>query len=301
MPIDQTDGNVTFAPIDAKTVRSDVTDKSKTKEILDKAAVAVDNEREDLEDLNTSFDSKRWLNLMFGFMRDPVIIIATIVFGIFTASWFASMAAMGTVVKMEPIQALIAQIAIFVVLCFPILGSICVVGLAILPMAANRKSRVEEWPFGRIAESFGECMMVLASLIAASIPGGMLASALNAAGSHPAVSLAFLFVSVWGFFPILLLSLIENGSIFEPYSKEVLASLKSKKDAWGGMYMQTALAWFVLYFAILMGLGPGITGALFVGFLFPFVCFFVSNQIGLLAGRISDVTDMGFEGDFSDD
>jgi hypothetical protein len=37
------------------------------------------------------------------------------------------------------------------------------------------------------------------------------------------------------------------------------------------------------------------------GLLFPLGLFFVANQYGILAGRISDITNLGFEGDFSQD
>jgi hypothetical protein len=33
----------------------------------------------------------------------------------------------------------------------------------------------------------------------------------------------------------------------------------------------------------------------------PLFVFFVMNQYGLLAGRLSDITELGFEGDFSQD
>jgi hypothetical protein len=37
------------------------------------------------------------------------------------------------------------------------------------------------------------------------------------------------------------------------------------------------------------------------GLLLPLGLFFIANQYGVLAGRISDITSLGFEGDFSQD
>lgn len=299
--IDETAGSVSLAPIDSRSTRDENIDVKKSKELLEKAAEAVEKEREELNELSSSFDSQRWLHLAFGFLRDPMIVLASVALGVFTACWLGAMAAMGTVIKLETAQVIIARFVLFGIFCIPILGSTCLIGLAILPMAANRLRRIEDWPFGKIAESFGELMMVTLSIVIASIPGGLIAAALNGAGSHPAVCIAFLMLSIWFITPVLLLSFIENGSIVEPYAPSVLKSMKSRSDAWGGMYMQTGLIMFAIYAFTLIAMGTDITGDFLLGFTFPFLCFMMANQFGLLAGRISDVTAMGFEGDFSDD
>jgi hypothetical protein len=51
---------------------------------------------------------------------------------------------------------------------------------------------------------------------------------------------------------------------------------------------------------LLTGTAPPM-GDFVLGFALPLICFFLFNQYGVLAGRISDVTEMGFEGDFSAD
>jgi hypothetical protein len=38
-----------------------------------------------------------------------------------------------------------------------------------------------------------------------------------------------------------------------------------------------------------------------LGLAIPFGLFFIANQYGILAGRVSDITHLGFEGDFSQD
>ena len=113
--------------------------------------------------------------------------------------------------------------------------------------------------------------------------------------------MAFVLLGIWGITPILLLSMIDNNSIFEPYSKAVLNSIKSRPEAWGAMYMQTAMAMLALFLFMLLTSLQSPVGDFILGFALPLFCFFVINQFGVLAGRISQVTDMGFEGDFSDD
>jgi hypothetical protein len=174
-------------------------------------------------------------------------------------------------------------------------------GIAILTMSANRAPRVQEWPFAKLSDSIGECAMVVLSILAASIPGGMIGVVLSSLNSHPVVALAFVLIGIWGLTPILLLSMIDNSSLFEPYSKAVLLSIKSRPEAWGAMYMQTGMA-FAMFLIFMLAAGvQSPVGDFFVGLMVPIASFFMFSQYGVLAGRISQVTEMAFEGDFSDD
>ena len=284
--------SVTFAPIDSLSVHGTNNPSEKTKEILDRAEQTLEMERDEFDHLNGTFDTKQWMGFLFGFLRDPLVIVAAIGIGVITGVWFIAMA--GT-------QVFILRLAILVLFCVPIAGLICMCGLAVLTMAANRASRVIEWPFRRLSESIGECAIVMASIMVASIPGGILGVGLSSLNAHPMVALAFVLIGIWGLTPILLLSMINNNSIFEPYSKAVLNSIKSHPEAWGAMYMQTAAA-LVLFFLMMVMLSmQGLVGNFLSGLTLPFACFFVFNQYGVLAGRISHVTEIGFEGDFSED
>ena len=95
--------------------------------------------------------------------------------------------------------------------------------------------------------------------------------------------------------------MIDNGQVVNPFSKSVLQSISAKPEAWGAMYFQSGFAYVLLL--ILLGVarmtGPVSTAVL--GALLPLSCFFIANQYGVLAGRISDVTELGYEGDFSED
>lgn len=292
---------VTFAPIDSLSVHDPKSSSAKTKEILDRAEQTMEAEREEYQDISGSFDTKRWMGFLFGFLRDPLVIAAAIGLGFVTGFWLFSMAAMGTVIKLVGAQIFIARLAILVVFFLPISGAICMCGIAVLTMGANRASRVKEWPFLRLSDSIGECTMVFASVMAASIPGGMLGVVFRSLNAHPMIPLAFILLGVWALTPILLLSMIENSSLFEPYSKPVLNSIKSHGEAWGAMYMQTAMAFAAYFLFVVLTSIQKPFGDFIAGLLMPLACFFVFNQYGVLAGRISQVTEMGFEGDFSED
>jgi hypothetical protein len=94
--------------------------------------------------------------------------------------------------------------------------------------------------------------------------------------------------------------MLELQSYKQPVSGSIFKSISAKPDAWGAMYMQSAVVW-VMYFvlwqiAILKGPAIGVLA----GFVFPWYICFVANQYGVLAGRISDVTDLGYEGVFAE-
>jgi hypothetical protein len=143
--------------------------------------------------------------------------------------------------------------------------------------------------------------MVIVSVMAASIPGGMIGAAFRSFDSHPMVALAFAIIGIWGLTPILLLCMIDSGSLFEPYSKAVFNSIKSRPEAWGAMYMQTGLCLLLFFMFMLITNSQTPVGDFVLGLVLPLTCFFVFNQYGVLAGRISQVTEMGFHGDFADD
>lgn len=127
---------------------------------------------------------------------------------------------------------------------------------------------------------------------------GLVAHSLHA---MPSMSFAFPMLSMWAVTPILLLCMIDNGSPFEPISQPVYKSMSSRMEAWGAMYMQTAIAMTLLFLFVALYTLPDPMGDIVLGLVFPFIAFFIFNQYGILAGRISGVTELGFHGDFSDD
>ena len=297
--MDEEVARVTFAPIDSLSVRGTNSSSEKTKEILDRAEQTLEDERDEF--LDGTFDTKRWMGFLFGFLRDPLIIAAAVGLGFITGFWLFAIAAVGTWIELQGSQLFIARLALLGVFCIPIVGAICMCGIAILTMAANRASRVVEWPFMRLSESIGECAMVMVSVLVSSIPGGMIGVVFHSLNAHPMVSLSFVLLGVWGLTPILLLCMIANSSILEPYSKAVINSIKSRPEAWGAMYMQTAMGMVAFFLFMLLTSAQSPVGDFILGFTVPLFCFFIINQYGVLAGRISQVTDMGFDGDFSED
>lgn len=298
--LDENVADVRFAPVDAKSKVDEVAEKAKVKQTLDKARLETERERREIDPVSVSFDTKRWLGLVFGFLRDRGIAILTGILCLVTAAWFYTVDLVEHQ-EMNLIQIQLIKLALFVVLGIPILTIIGMTALAIIPMAANRLSKVDEWPFSRWSEYAGEIMMLFIAVVIAAVPGLLMMGFLSSIRAPAFVGLAVIFLSIWGVLPLVLLSMMSNGFVTQPFSKEVFKSIGPKQDAWGAMYFQTGFVFVVLL--VLFGIArmtPSWTSAL-LGIFFPVLSFMIVNQYGVLAGRISDVTGLGYEGDFSDD
>lgn len=298
--VDRDLADVQLAPVESTAKRSEVSDSIKTKEILDRAAIEADREREEMESVATPFDSQRWLSLLLGCFRDPGVIFLSVILGVFAALCFYVMHQVGSI-DMSLVQIWILRAVLFLVFCVPIVTSILMCCMVIIPMAANRMPRVQDWPFGRFGEAIGEVAMFGSAIALAAFPGAFLSTLLSWGGVPSIVREIGVLVSVWAGTPIILLGMIENNRITQPFSKVILDSIRPRPDAWGAMYFQTGLiiaGLFVLY-GIAAITYPAFS-ALF-GLMLPVCMFIIANQYGVLAGRLSDITHLGFEGDFSQD
>ena len=298
--IDPEVANVRLAPVEGTNPRESTSESAKTKEILERAEKEAALEREEIESVAAPFDSQRWLSLIFGFFRDPGVIFLAGLLGVCVAACFAALHAIGSL-DVPTIQKAAFRGVVFLCFGIPLLVSVLMCCMVILPMAANRRTRVEQWPFGRFGEAIGELVMLGAAMIIAALPGGFFATGLSLTGLPSILGEILVLLSIWAFTPLLLLSMIENNAITQPFASVIFKSLSERPDAWGAMYFQSGMAiggLFILY-AIGYITNPIVT-ALF-GLMLPVGLFFIANQYGVLAGRISDITNLGFEGDFSQD
>lgn len=293
--------DVALAPVDAKSIRDPKGSKAESEIILERAKVEIDKEKEDLEGIQGSFDSKRWITLVFWFLQDPSIIIVSIVLSGVCAIWMAAVGWIPEALELEGAGASMARAAVFFIPFIPLVGACLLLGLSIFMMVANQLKRIDDWPFSRIGDSLGELFMFLSAIAIASVPGGMIGLPLNSLLGGILGTVACSFVSIWILFPLFFLSMANNNRITEPFSKVVFDSLKGRADAWGAMYLQTMLVFAGFFVIINLAMQPGLIGEVILGLSLPMFIFFCMNQYGLLAGRLSDVTELGFEGDFSQD
>ncbi len=298
--IDPEVANVRLAPIENANPRTQIGDSLKTKEILERAEKEAALERKEIDAVSVPFDSQRWLSLIFGFLRDPGMIFLSVILGVCAAVCFASLHAIGSL-ELASIQKVIIRLAVFLCFGVPILAGILMCCMVILPMAANRRTRVEDWPFGRFGEAIGELVMLATAVILAALPGGFFASAMSLTGLPSIVSEILVLLSIWGLTPLLLLSMIDNNATTQPFSSVIFRSLGERPDSWGAMYFQSGMAIAGLFVVYAIGCVTNSMITAVFGLLLPLGLFFIANQYGVLAGRISDITSLGFEGDFSQD
>ena len=293
--------DVSLAPVDAKSVRDPKGSKAESEIILERAKVELDKEKEDLDAIQGSFDSKRWVTLIFWFFQDPSIVIVSIVLSGVCAVWMAAVSWIPKALQLEGMGASITSAAVFFIPFVPLVGSCLLLGLSIFMMVANQLKRIDDWPFSRIGDSLGELFMFLGAIAIASVPGGIIGLPLNGLLGGILGTVACSFLSIWILFPFFFLSMANNNRITEPFSRVVFDSLKGRPDAWGAMYLQTMLAFAGFFVIINLAMQPGFIGEIALGLSIPVFIFFCMNQYGLLAGRLSDITELGFEGDFSQD
>ena len=299
---DQSGESVGLAPDEGSTSKAAPKNKVSTKAMLDKAAEDLEREREEYDAAHGTFDTKGWLELIFSFTTDRSLVIAIAVLSLFAGIFGYVFHSLGPyVLDQEHWHIQFIRLLMFALGFVPIFGAVLLCSLAIIPKAANRLLKVEEWPFGRLGDSFGELMMLFIAISGTYGIGLPIGSALAKMGAPFLISSAIPILTLWGFLPIVLLSMIESGSIFPPVTLSILKSVSGKSEEWGAMYMQTgvALAIFFVFSQVAFVYGP-ITVAM-LGLLFPWVFCFIANQYGILAGRISDVTELAFEGEFTEE
>ncbi|MBM3966720.1 MAG: hypothetical protein FJ308_16895, partial [Planctomycetes bacterium] len=139
--LDDNVADVRFAPMETKGKVDEEAEKAKTKLILDKARVEMERERKEIEPVSVSFDTKRWLGLVFGFLRDRGVAILTGILCMVTSIWFYAVDLVEHQ-EMGVIQIQLLKLLLFAVLGLPILTLIGMTSLAIIPMAANRARKV---------------------------------------------------------------------------------------------------------------------------------------------------------------
>lgn len=123
--------------------------------------------------------------------------------------------------------------------------------VTIIEDTADGNRPLESWPEGVWIERLGPAAYVVGAISLGAAPGA-LASALFSASGAPLVAMVGL--SLLLLFPVLLLSMLFNGSAVSPLSSVVLRSLSSAKRAWIVFYAMTtllaAVVWLVAEFCL---------------------------------------------------
>lgn len=255
--------------------------------MFEAAEKEADEEQKQNQMASYEFDLDSWWATYFGFLKDPTLLIIAFFSGAIMAAAIGSTAA---IAQAEGAASTIVQILVLICAGGPILAICLTNGLAILESTANQLSRVPEWPIMKPGEWMAETMAVVVAFILAAAPGGLLSRAISGWISHPAITIAFVVMSVVLLLPPILLSILDNQSLAQPFSWTIIRTIPQRAEAWGGMYMFVAIASFGLFLFLALGIRESILMRAIGGFLIPFYIFFIFHQIGVLTLKISDLT-----------
>lgn len=300
--IEQLDNAVQLAPVEGHNPRIVSGASVNTKEILSKASKELQKEREEIETLSGAFDSKEWVWRTLGFLSDFRVAITLGILSLAFAAAFYFQSWIPWNAESSLMQLLYRfHKEILLVATLPIQMPLFILASALIPKAANREKKVEPWPFfSHFITYLGPALVGLVSFLLVSLVGNLLASGLAAVKVPLLLRDAVAETVQFACLPILYLSMLESKSYTKPFSMSIFQSISAKSDAWGAMYMQTGIIWAIYFVFWQLGILRGATASAIAGLVFPWFLGFVANQYGVLAGRISDVTELGYEGVFTD-
>ncbi|QDV23678.1 RING finger protein [Aureliella helgolandensis] len=238
------------------------------------------------------FDNANFVQRTFGFLKDPVAVGQIVGYGIIFAMLFgvAQFALNSEDLFMQRGMLLLVSVgggAIGVLFALPMLSG----GLALIESVANGQRRVSEWPGFNLFDNIGDVLAIAGALAASLVPGFFVGYLLGGNGEGGGrIMITGMMVTCFVLFPVVLMSMLDNGSLFQPISQSVLRSFRAAADAWGGYFLKCLFAYFfvMLLWLLLLGEGKSPILAAIAGFLLPLLVFYTCQQIGALAESISD-------------
>ena len=276
--------------------------------MMERAAAAIAEDADKTRRETYDFDTSSWAIRNFGFIKDPSALVIALVTGVFLGGALVAALIIGGMAadstddpeRKESIRG-IANNLTLVILATPIFLGALANGVAVLEASANQLQRIARWPAFNIGEALDEVMVVAAAFGLAALPGALLQWFGSTIGFPDLLATIVMLLITWFAFPVLLLSMLDNQAVTEPISQDVIKSMQSRHNAWGAMYMMTAMA-FVFLFGLYLLQTDDRSGLRFtIGLVTPMLVFFVFHQYGLLGARISSVTELGFEAIEGDD
>ncbi len=275
--------------------------RATAEDYLARAEKEVEDDDQDEREQVYDFDSAGWLQRTFSFLGDPTLIIVALVTGLFMGATVVASGMAGTLMPNATDAARIfGMVLVLVLFGIPLLVVTLGNGIAVLETSANRLKRVAQWPIFNPTDAMGEIMVALLAFVYAVLPGGLLGWFGASIGLHDDLRAAVALLSAYAFYPILLLGMLDNQSAGEPFSRDVLNSIRLKTDAWGAMYLLTGLAMALIFVMYLFAANGTEVPRFLFGFSLPLIIFFIFHQLGVLGTRIADVTNLAFESDESD-
>lgn len=230
-------------------------------------------------------DVSAWLRGIFGIFTDPSV-----------ACYWLALSLLGTIPGV--VAVVIGHPLLLVgssVLTLLYGAFVLVCGFAILEAVAGGQQRVDEWPAFDPVEWFGPSVTTLLALAISAMPGAVIAVPLFGA---TLATVGLIMFSVYLMFPFVLLSMLDNDSVFMPVSSDVTRSVSRCKESWGTLYFSAALLFFFYYVAIVvLSFTPPVVNIFFGCVLSVGLIFIYFSMIGQLAFSIGQSVNAGPAGE----
>lgn len=154
-------------------------------------------------------------------------------------------------------------------------------GFAILQSVANGEEKVSEWPVFDPMEWLGQIFVAICATAVAAGPIALLAHFFSPGGL---ATVALAMFSLYLLYPIVLMSMLDEQSVFVPFSADVSKSVMRAPDQWGAAYLASAGLFAVMFFAYLFAtICSAVVGAAIVIFVTIAGIFFYFGILGQLA------------------
>ncbi|WP_417748592.1 hypothetical protein [Rosistilla oblonga] len=226
---------------------------------------------EDLDKLYENPDVAGWFRDVFSVFTDPnVVMQLSIVAAVCSGGlivWYLAQSAGAFV------SAIVGAAALGV--CGILLGSRY---LSVMSRATADEEGEPRWPYEVSAGGLPSGLMVLVAALVASIPGQLAGSIIG----EPLTLFwgVFVMISVWGLMPVVLLSMLENKTVFGVYSQNVIKSFERCMEPWGGMYFSSGLFFFAYFMLLAAPPSYGIVKSVIIGVGLVGLAFIQAGMLG---------------------
>jgi DNA-directed RNA polymerase subunit RPC12/RpoP len=253
-------------------------------EYLKKAEEESLDEHIDQVYANGNFDTQEFMRKNFRMFSDLSLWLHAGAIGVLTGIAMATIVAMA---QREPTP--IPGIVLNLIGLFSetlVIGLTFLCSYALVDAGAHQRFKMTHWPLSSIPTLLSDGKPVLLACVAAIIPGAVLALLMLTLSVNVIAIMIPLFLSFWGLFPIILLSMLNSGSISIPFSGKVFESFTNGREEWGAYYFKTAVAFFLAFLTLSVGF-TNVAFALIAGITMPLSLFFAFYQTGTLGSEIS--------------
>jgi len=219
-----------------------------------------------------------WVKNVFGIFKDPGVIMHWVCLSVAAAIPTALLFS----IEQESLQLLLT---IGMMIGGLILGGITVsCAFAILLSVANGNDQVEDWPSTDVFQWFDQLTLVLGATGLVAIPMWTICFLTNSTGL---LGVALVMFSIYLLLPFILLSMLDMGSVFAPFSPELARSVSKCQEEWGGFYFSSGVLFGLLFlFTAIIWYLPGSLGIVATTTLCIFTTFAYFGMMGRLAYTI---------------